>query len=165
VSEYRLFADGRPNGRASATERSSDGGVRIEFEAALGAPHPERALAGTLYLDGALRWQRLEIENGSGRQATLDLDPDVELEIEGVPALYGVTTRRLVRGGATPARRSEVQVLRLDAALHDSRRRAAYLWVSGQSWRYSTGLDAAWLAVRPADGVVRTVEGEAELVE
>jgi hypothetical protein len=89
----------------------------------------------------------------------------VELEIEGVPALYGVTTRRLVRGGATPARRSEVQVLRLDASLAESRARAAYVWVSGQSWRYLSGLAAAWLAVRPADGVVRSVEGEAELVE
>ncbi len=165
MSEYRLFADGRPNGRASATETSSDGGVRIEFDAALGTPHPERALAGTLYLDGALRWQRLEIENGSGRRAAFDLDPDVELEIEGVPALYGVTTRRLVRGGATPARRSEVQSCGSDAALSESAGRAAYVWVSGQSWRYLSGRDAAWLAVRPADGVVRSVEGTAELVE
>jgi hypothetical protein len=165
VSEYRLFADGRPNGRARVTETSSDAGVRIDFDAALGAPHPERALAGTLFLDDGLRWQRLEIENGSGRRQSFDLDPDVELEIEGVPALYGVTTRRLVRGGATPARRSEVQVLRLDASLAESRRRAAYLWVSGQSWRYVSGRDAAWLSVRPADGVVRSVEGEAELVE
>ena len=165
MSEYRLFADGRPNGRASATETSSDGGVRIEFDASLGTLNPERAVAGTLFLDGALRWQRLEIENGSGRRLAFDLDPDVEVEIEGVPALYGVTTRRLVRGGTRPSRRSEVAVVRIGADLGEVRGQASYLWVTGQSWRYVSGRDAAWLAVRPADGVVRSVEGTAELVE
>jgi hypothetical protein len=67
VSEYRLFADGRPNGRARVTETSSDAGVRIDFDAALGAPHPERALTGTLYLDGGLLWQRLETPTWSSR--------------------------------------------------------------------------------------------------
>jgi hypothetical protein len=165
VSEYRLFADGRPNGRASVTETSTNGGIRIDFDATLGSPTPERALAGTLYLDDGLRWRRLEIGNGSGQSATLELDPDVELEIEGVPALYGVTTRRLVRDGATPARRSEVQVVRIGADLAEGRTRATYTWISGQSWRYLSGREGAWLAVRPADGVVRSVEGEAELVE
>jgi hypothetical protein len=165
VSEYRLFADGRPNGRASVIETPADGGVRIEFEAALGSPRPARALAGALLLDDGLRWRRLEIEDGSGRRAAFDLEPDVELEIAGVPALYGVTTRRLVGAGAVPAGRSEVSVLRIDADLGEALRRAAYVWVSGQSWRYLSGREAAWLAVRPRDGVVRSVEGEAELVE
>jgi hypothetical protein len=147
------------------TETSSRDGVRIEFDAALGAPEPTRALAGALYLDGGLRWQRLEIENGAGERAAFDLEPDVELEIEGVPALYGVTTRRLVSGGAAPARRSEVAVLRLAADLRQSHGRATYTWVTGQAWRYASGLDVAWLAVRTQDGVVRSVEGEAELVE
>jgi hypothetical protein len=56
-------------------------------------------------------------------------------------------------------------VLRVGADLSATRATATYLWVNGQSWRYSSGREIAWLAVRPHDGVVRTVEDEAELVE
>ena len=77
-----------------------------------------------------------------------------------------MTTRRLV------ARRDDARAALGGArsctstpTSHEARRRASYLWVTGQSWRYLSGRDAAWLAIRPRDGVVRSVEGEAELVE
>ena len=81
-----------------------------------------------------------------------------------VPALHGVTTRRLAAQGVRPSEQRDVVVLHIDADLRPRCYPARYTWLSGSSWRYSAERTQRWLAVRPGDGVVRYVEGRAELV-
>jgi hypothetical protein len=164
VTAYQMLADGRPNGNASSEERMDDGGTHISFAAELGSPRPDRALVGELFLDSTLAWRTFELEV-DGRVRSIAHEPGLELEIEGVPALYGVTVRRLVAGGLVPGGKREIDVLRV--GLDDPARhlKVRYTWLGGPRFRYEVPADheASWLLVRPATGIVVSVEDEAEL--
>jgi hypothetical protein len=164
VLRYRLFEDGLAAGRSRSDERVLEDGVEIAFSAELGAPRPSVALVGTVSLGPDLAWRSLVLAAG-GPELRLALDPQVELEVEGVPALLGVTVRRLQAAGLAPAEQREVQVLRVGRELTTSRLRVRYLWVGGQIWRYRSRAEGGWLAVRPQDGVVRSIDQVAELEE
>jgi hypothetical protein len=162
VESYELLDGSRPAGRSRSSERVGGEGRRIDFDAVLGAPEPEVALAGSVQLDGDLAWQALVVER-SGGTLRLARDGDLELEIEGVPALYGVTTRRLVSAGLVPSQRRTVAVLRVARDLSTRRYEARYVWLGGQLWVYDGARTSLRLAVRLGDGVVRSVDGLAEL--
>lgn len=163
MESYRLLDEDRPAGSCRSVERSGASGRVLQFDAIVGIETSPTALAGTLLLDDDLRWTVLDLESG-GRRLRLEREDDCELEVEGVPSLYGVTTRRLAADGVRPAGRREVQVLRVGADLAERRFPASYLWLSGHSWRYDAQRSQRWLAVHHGDGVVRSVEGLAELV-
>jgi hypothetical protein len=159
-----MLADGRPNGKASSEEHKDDGGTHLSFSAELGNPRPDRALVGEVFLDGALAWRAFELEV-DGRVRSVAHEPGVELEIEGVPALHGVTLRRLVAGGLVPGGKREIDVLRIGLDDPARRLKVRYTWLGGPRFRYEVPADheASWLLVRPATGVVVSVEDGAEL--
>jgi hypothetical protein len=163
METYRLLDDDRPAGSCRSQEHDGAGGRLIEFDAIVGSAASSATLAGTLLLGEDLRWKVLELES-SGRRLRLERDDECEVEVEGVPSLYGVTTRRLAADGARPAAVRDVQVLRVGADLSARRFTARYHWLTGHSWRYDAERTQRWLAVSPRDGVVRSVEGIAELV-
>jgi hypothetical protein len=161
---YRLTDDGQPAGHARSEELVEADGRVLSFAAELGTPRPDVSLSGELRVDLALRLRRLDVRSGA-RQLGLDLDDAAELEVAGAPALLGLTARRLQARGLRPGMRRDVDVVRVDRDLDVRRGRARYTWVSGQAWRYEGNREVAWLAIRPDDGVVRSIEAAAELEE
>jgi hypothetical protein len=159
-----MLADGRPNGTASSEERNDDGGTFISFSAELGNPGPNRALVGEVFLDGNLAWRPFQVEV-DGRVRSIAHEDGVELEIEGVPALRGVTVRRLVAGGLVPGGKREIAVLRIGLDEPARRLKVRYTWLGGSRFRYEVPADreASWLLVRPQTGVVVSLEDLAEL--
>jgi hypothetical protein len=159
-----MLVDGRPNGRASSEERSRDGGTSISFTAELGTPQPDRALVGEVFLDGELAWRPFELEV-DGVARSIAGEDGLELEIEGVPALYGVTVRRLVAAGLAPGGTREVDVLRIGLDEPARRLHVRYTWLGGARFRYEVPADheSSWLTVRPQTGVVVSLEDAAEL--
>ena len=157
-----MLADGRPNGTAS--KRNDDGGTFLSFSAELGTPRPDRALVGEVFLDGNLAWRPFEVEV-DGRVRSVAHEEGVELEIEGVPALHGVTVRRLVAAGLVPGGKREVAVLRIGLDEPARRLKVRYTWLGGSRFRYEVPADheASWLTVRPKTGVVVSLEDAAEL--
>jgi hypothetical protein len=164
VNDYRMLVDGRPNGKASSKERNDDGGTFLSFSAELGNPRPDRALVGEVFLDGNLAWRPFDVEV-DGRVRSVAHEDGVELEIEGVPALHGVTVRRLVAAGLVPGGRREVAVLRISLDEPARRLNVRYTWLGGSRFRYEVPSDheASWLTVRPKTGVVVSLEDAAEL--
>ena len=158
-----MLADGRPNGIARSEERNDDGGTFLSFSAELGAPRPDHSLVGEVFLDGALAWRPFDLDV-DGASRSVAHEDGVELEIEGVPALHGVTVRRLLAGGLVPGGKREVAVLRVgldgrpaaSRALHLARRAALPLRGAGRP----RGLV---VLVRPKTGVVVSLEDAAEL--
>jgi hypothetical protein len=159
-----MLSAGRPNGTARSAERSDDGGTFIAFSAELGAPRPDRALVGEVFLDGNLAWRPFDLEI-DGRVQTIAHEDGTELEIEGVPALLGVTVRRLLAGGLVPGGRRELSVLRVGLDAPPRRLTVRYTWLGGSRFRYEVPGDheASWLTVRPKTGVVVSLEDAAEL--
>ena len=159
-----MLAAGRPNGNARSQERNDDGGTFLSFSAELGAPRPDRALVGEVFLDGKLAWRPFDVEV-DGRVRSIAHEDGVELEIEGVPALLGVTVRRLVAGGLVPGGKQELQVLRIGLDEPLRRLKVRYTWLGGPRFRYEVPADheASWLLVRPQTGVVVSLEDAAEL--
>ena len=159
-----MLVDGRPNGKASSTERNDDGGTFLSFSAELGTPRPDRALVGEVFLDGNLAWRPFEVEV-DGRARWVAQEEGVELEIVGVPALHGVTVRRLVAAGLVPGGKREVAVLRIGLDEPPRRLKVRYTWLGGSRFRYEVPADheASWLTVRPKTGVVVSLEDAAEL--
>jgi hypothetical protein len=164
VTAYRMLADGRPNGMASSEERNDDGGTHISFAAELGNPRPDRALVGELFLDGALAWRPFQLEV-DGLVRSIAHEDGVELEIEGVPALYGVTVRRLIADGLVPGGKRDLQVLRVGLDGPARRLKVRYTWLGSARFRYEVPADheSSWLTVRPKTGVVVSLEDAAEL--
>ena len=159
-----MLVDGRPNGKAESEERNDDGGTFISFSAELGDPRPDRSLIGEVFLDSELAWRPFEVEV-DGRVRSVAHEPGVELEIEGVPAMLGVTIRRLVAGGLVPGGKQELQVLRIGLDEPPRRIKVRYTWLGGSRFRYEVPGDreASWLMVRPRTGVVVSLEDAAEL--
>ena len=159
-----MLSDGRPNGKASSTERNDDGGTFLSFSAELGNPRPDRALVGEVFLDADLAWRPFDVEV-DGRRRSIAHEDGCELEIEGVPALLGVTVRRLVASGLVPGGKREVEVLRIGLDEPARRLQARYTWLGGARFRYEVPADheASWLTVRPKTGVVVSLEDAAEL--
>jgi hypothetical protein len=159
-----MLAEGRPNGNARSEERNDDGGTFISFSAELGNPRPDRALVGEVFLDGDLAWRRFDVEV-DGRVRSVAHEPGLELEIEGVPALLGVTIRRLVAGGLVPGGKQELEVLRIGLDEPSRRLQVRYTWLGGSRFRYEVPADheSSWLTVRPKTGVVVSLEDAAEL--
>jgi hypothetical protein len=159
-----MLAEGRPNGSASCSERLDDGGTYLTFAAELGAADGVRGLAGEVFLDGALAWRSFDLEV-DGRSRSVGREDGHELEIEGVPALHGVTIRRLIAAGLAPGQRRDLDVLRVELAGGERRLQVRYTWTGGPRFRYEVPGDheASWLLVRPATGVVVSVEDTAEL--
>jgi hypothetical protein len=154
-----MLAEGRPNGLASSDERLDDGGTFLAFSAELG----DRSVVGEVFLDGALRWNRFDLDvDGRTRSVAHE---DLELEIEGVPALYGVTIRRLIAAGFAPWQKRDVPVLRVSLDGADRRVTVRYTWTGGPRFRYEVPADhtSAWLLIRPKTGVVVSLEDTAEL--
>jgi hypothetical protein len=164
VNAYRMLADGRPNGQASSVERNDDGGTFLSFSAELGSPRPDRALVGEVFLDGQLAWRPFDLEV-DGVVRSVAHEDGVELEIEGVPALHGVTVRRLLASGLVPGGKRELAVLRVGLDEPTRRLRVRYTWLGGSRFRYEVPADheASWLQVRPKTGVVVSLEDAAEL--
>jgi hypothetical protein len=163
VIAYRMLAEGRPNGLAQSEERLDDGGTFLAFSAELGAPRPVHSVVGEVFLDGALGWNRFDLDvDGRTRSVAHEA---VELEIEGVPALHGVTIRRLIAAGFAPGEKREVPVLRISLDGDDRRITVRYTWTGGPRFRYEVPADhtAAWLLIRPKTGVVVSLEDIAEL--
>jgi hypothetical protein len=159
-----MLVDGRPNGTASSKERNDDGGTFLSFSAELGSPRPDRALVGEVFLDGNLAWRPFDVEV-DGRVRSVEHEDGVELEIVGVPALHGVTVRRLVAAGLVPGGKREVAVLRIGLDEPARRLQVRYTWLGGSRFRYEVPADheASWLTVRPSTGVVVSLEDAAEL--
>jgi hypothetical protein len=159
-----MLSDGRPNGKASSRERNDDGGTFLSFSAELGNPRPDRALVGEVFLDQDLAWRPFDVEV-DGRRRSIAHQDGCELEIEGVPALLGVTVRRLVASGLVPGGKREVEVLRIGLDEPARRLQARYTWLGGARFRYEVPADheASWLTVRPTTGVVVSLEDAAEL--
>jgi hypothetical protein len=159
-----MLAAGRPNGKATSEERNDDGGTFLSFSAELGSPRPDRALVGEVFLDGDLAWRPFQLEV-DGRVRAIAHEDGVELEIEGVPALHGVTIRRLVAGGLVPGGKRELAVLRIGLDEPARRLNVRYTWLGGSRFRYEVPADheASWLTVRPKTGVVVSLEDAAEL--
>jgi hypothetical protein len=159
-----MLANGLPDGTASSEERPDGDGTALAFSAALGAPGPRYTAVGAIALDGELGWQRVSLEV-DGRARDIHRKNGLELEVEGVPALHGVTVRRLIAQGLAPGGRREIEVLRVGLDGSERRLRVRYTWAGGARFRYEVpaDLEAAWLLVRPATGVVVSVEGAAEL--
>ncbi len=159
-----MLVDGRPNGKASSKERNDDGGTFLSFSAELGNPRPDRALVGEVFLDGNLAWRPFDVEV-DGRVRSVPHEDGVELEIEGVPALHGVTVRRLVAAGLVPGAKREVAVLRISLDEPARRLNVRYTWLGGSRFRYEVPADheASWLTVRLKTGVVVSLEDAAEL--
>jgi hypothetical protein len=159
-----MLVAGRPNGNARSQERSDDGGTFLSFSAELGAPRPDRALVGEVFLDQKLAWRPFDVEV-DGRVRSIAHEEGVELEIEGVPALLGVTVRRLVAGGLVPGGKQELQVLRIGLDEPPRHLKVRYTWLGGSRFRYEVPADheASWLLVRPQTGVVVSLEDAAEL--
>lgn len=159
-----MLADGRPNGTASSEERNDDGGTHISFAAELGNPRPDRALVGEVFLDANLAWRQFQVEV-DGLVREVGHEAGVELEIEGVPALHGVTVRRLVASGLVPGARRELEVLRVGLDDDPHRLKVRYTWLGGTRFRYEVPAahESSWLTVRPKTGVVVSLEDTAEL--
>jgi hypothetical protein len=159
-----MLADGRPNGTAQSDERNDDGGTFVRFSAELGHPRPVHSVVGEVFLDGKLAWSAFALEV-DGRSRSVAHESGVELEVEGVPSLLGVTVRRLVAAGLVPGGRREVDVLRVGLDGADRRLKARYTWLGGARFRYEVPGDheASWLLVRPKTGVVVSLEDAAEL--
>ena len=158
-----MLAEGRPNGLAQSEERLDDGGTFLSFSAELGAPRPVHSVVGRVFLDGTLGWSRFDLDvDGRTRSVA---HQDAELEIEGVPALHGITIRRLIAAGFAPGERREVSVLRVSLDGEDRRLTARYTWTGGPRFRYEVPADhtASWLLIRPQTGVVVSLEDTAEL--
>jgi hypothetical protein len=154
-----MLAEGRPNGLAQSEERPDGDGTFLAFSAELG----DRSVVGEVFLDGALGWNRFDLDvDGRTRSVAHEA---VELEIEGVPALHGVTIRRLIAAGFAPGQQREVPVLRISLDGDDRRLTARYTWTGGPRFRYEVPADhtAAWLLIRPKTGVVVSLEDTAEL--
>jgi hypothetical protein len=151
-----MLAEGRPNGSASSDERLDDGGTYLAFSAEVGTSDATRGVVGEVFLDGALAWRAFDLEV-DGRSRSVGREEGHELEIEGVPALHGVTIRRLIAAGLAPGERRDLDVER--------RLKVRYTWAGGPRFRYEVPGDheASWLLVRPATGVVVSVEDTAEL--
>jgi hypothetical protein len=164
MERYRILDDGRPAGTASSDERRNGGGVVVRFDADLSGLTSPLAMTGEARLDDQLGWQLVDLDIGEGARR-FALDPEHELEVPAVPAFYGVTTRRLMAEGMRPGQAARVEVLRLGLDFSMRRLRARYTWVGGQSWCYDVERERAWLAIRPADGVVRSVADVAQLQE
>lgn len=154
-----MLADGRPNGLAQSEERLDDGGTFLAFSAELG----DHSVVGEVFLDGGLGWNRFDLDvDGRTRSVAHEA---VELEIEGVPALHGVTIRRLIAAGFAPGQKREVPVLRVLLDGDDRRVTVRYTWTGGPRFRYEVPADhsSAWLLIRPKTGVVVSLEDTAEL--
>jgi hypothetical protein len=121
---------------------------------------------GEVFLDRDLAWQSFDLNVG-GRVRTVAHEEGVELEIEGVPALYGVAVRRLVAAGLVPGGKREVAVLRVGLDGSSRHLDVRYTWLGGARFRYEVPRDreASWLVVRPQTGVVVSLEDAAELDE
>jgi hypothetical protein len=160
-----MLADGRPNGSAHSEERNDDGGTLLSFSADLGLARPVQAV-GEVFLDRDLAWQSFDLDV-DGRVRTVAHEEGVELEIEGVPALYGVAVRRLVAAGLVPGGKREVAVLRVGLDGSNRHLDVRYTWLGGARFRYEVPGDreASWLVVRPQTGVVVSLEDAAELDE
>jgi hypothetical protein len=159
-----MLEDGLPDGVASSEERPDGDGTTLAFSAELGAP-PRHAAVGEIALDRDLGWQRVSLEV-DGRARDIHRRSGLGLEIEGVPALHGVTVRRLIAEGLAPGARRELEVLRVGLDGSERRLRVRYTWAGGSRFRYEVPgeLEVSWLLVRPATGVVVSVEGTAELI-
>jgi hypothetical protein len=159
-----MLADGRPNGIAASEERLDDGGTFLSFSAELGTPRPVHSVVGEVFLDQKLAWRPFQLEI-DGRTRSVQHQEGAELEIEGVPALFGVTVRRLIASGFVPGDHRELPVLRIALDGDDRRITARYTWIGGPRFRYEVPGDheAAWLLIRPKTGVVVSLEDTAEL--
>jgi hypothetical protein len=159
-----MLADGRPNGIAASEERLDDGGTFLSFSAELGAPRPVHSLVGEVFLDASLAWRPFELEI-DGRTRSVAHEQGAELEIEGVPALHGVTVRRLIAAGFVPGEKRELSVLRVALDGDDRQLTVRYTWTGGSRFRYEVPGDhaASWLLIRPKTGVVVSLEDTAEL--
>jgi hypothetical protein len=159
-----MLADGRPNGIAQSDERADDGGTFLSFSAELGAPRPVHSVVGQVFLDGNLAWRPFDLEV-DGQTRSIAHEDGRELEIEGVPALIGVTIRRLIASGLVPGGKREIAVLRVSLDGVDRHVQVRYTWTGGARFRYEVPGDheAHWLLVRPKSGVVVSLEDTAEL--
>jgi hypothetical protein len=164
MERYRIFDQGVPLGTARSAERRNGGSLVISFDAEIVGAREPVTVAGEARLDDQLAWQVVELDT-EVEMRRIPLHPDHELELAAVPAFYGVTARRLVAEGMRPGQMARVEVVRLGLDFSTRRLRAHYTWLGGQTWCYEVGLERAWMAIRPNDWVVRTVEDVAELEE
>jgi hypothetical protein len=163
VDEHRLLDGGRTSGVArSERVQHPGGGATITFSSALGHPRPDRVLTGVAELDGELRWTSVSA-SCDGQVVSLTPASQAEIEIAGVPCLYGITALRLLRAGIRPGETRKVSLQRIDGDMRESRIYASVTWLGGQAWRIDAPQERTWLQVRP-NGAVRVVEGVAELV-
>jgi len=163
VDEHRLLDRGRTSGIARSEHvKNPGGGATITFSTALGHPRPDRVLTGIAELDGDLRWTTVSA-TCDGQVLNLTPAPQAEVEIAGVPCLYGITTLRLRKAGIRPGETRKVPVLRIGGDMQQTRVHASVTWLGGQAWRIDAPAERTWLQVRP-DGAVRVVDGVAELV-
>jgi hypothetical protein len=161
--EHTLLADGRPAGHSRCDSRASGGGTAYAFEGAVGAPRPDRTVAGEASLDAEGRWSRVRVAI-DGQSVPVEVPADALLDIEGAPALVGATAQRLIRGGLRPGQSRDVEVVRVrvDRSVH--RLKGRCIWVGGRDWRFFVPLESTGFSVRP-DGAVAGVEAAALLVE
>jgi hypothetical protein len=151
--EHTLLEDGLPAGHAQCETRVNGSGLALAFEGAIGAPRPDRIVAGEARIDAEGRWARMHLEL-DGQTLPFDVPPEALLDIQGAPALVGATAQRLIRGGMKPGR-SDRSVRRL---------KGRCLWLGGRDWRLLLPLESTGFSVR-ANGTVAGVEEAALLVE
>ncbi len=161
--EHRLIHDGLPAGHARCDTRASGGGLALAFEGAVGTPRPEHVVAGEASLDGDGRWTRVQVAV-DGSPLRLVVPPDALLDIEGAPALVGVTAQRLIQSGLRPGQSRDVEVVRVRSDGSVRMLEGRCIWVGGRDWRFFVPLESTGFSVRP-DGAVAGVEAAALLVE
>jgi hypothetical protein len=161
--EHTLLAGGLPAGRSRCDTRSSGAGLALAFEGSVGTPRPDRIVAGEASLDGDGRWARVRL-GWDGEALQLEVPPDALLDVEGAPALVGVTAQRLMRGGMRPGQSRDVEVVRVRSDRSVRRLKGRCVWVGGRDWRLFLPLESTGFSVRP-DGAVAGVEAAALLLE
>jgi hypothetical protein len=161
--EHTLIENGLPAGHAQCDTRLNGSGLALAFEGAIGAPRPDRIVAGDARIDAVGRWARLHLQF-DGQALPIDLPPEALLDIQGAPALVGATAQRLIRGGLRPGQSRDVEVVRVRSDRSVRRLKGRCLWVGGRDWRLLLPLESTGFSVR-ADGTVAGVEEAALLVE
>ena len=158
-----MLEDGLPAGHSRCDTRPSGAGLALDFEGAVGSPRPTRVVAGQASLDGDGRWSRVQLA-WDGRPVELDVPPEALLDVEGAPALVGVTAQRLMKSGMRPGQSRDLVVVRVRSDGSVRRLKGRCIWVGGRDWRLIVPLESTGFSVRP-DGAVAGVEAAALLVE
>jgi hypothetical protein len=161
--EHTLLEKGLPAGHSRCDTSVSGAGYALAFEGSVGTPRPDRTVAGEAALDGDGRWARMQLTL-DGQALPFEVPPDALLDVEGAPALVGVTAQRLIRGGMRPGQTRDVEVVRVRSDRSVRRLKGRCIWVGGREWRLLLPLESTGFSVR-IDGTVAGVEAAALLVE